>query len=424
MSIARHVRPGEPTVEQSAPPVEVDTAYAGAMRFWRWRRLSELSQVEGVDLYTRQMLYVVIWLVNAVVLYAAAVSDDVGAMDAVAAVGGSVAITLLGTKMMSVVAAQYPAPRPLPWRWLMPLIVLSTVFLATVVRSADGRLSSLLVTVVALNVAWGLGGLPDNRLGALITAYCGVLYGLDGQTVFSTVVGVIYGAALVASVRAALWLYAMVTELASARRAQARLAVAEERLRFSRDVHDVLGRRLSAIAVQAELAATFAKRGDERAVAGMLEVREVAHETLREARELARGYRRTDLATELDGARSLLGSAGIDVGLEVDTVPRAWHEPAGWVVRESVTNVLRHSDASEVTISYADGELRVVNDGVDDSGAQAEGLSDESGLRGLRERLEPLGATLTIESGHDRWAVVALLPGSGPLSTASAKVGS
>ena len=70
--------------------------------------------------------------------------------------------------------------------------------------------------------------------------------------------------------------------------------MAEERLRFSRDVHDVLGRRLSTIAVQAELAATLAARGDERAAERMLEVRAVAHDALREARELARGYRATD----------------------------------------------------------------------------------------------------------------------------------
>ena len=101
----------------------------------------------------------------------------------------------------------------------------------------------------------------------------------------------------------------------------------------------------------------------------MLEVRAVAHEALREARELARGYRATDFLKELEGARSLLRSAGIEVRLSVDAMPRAWHEAAGWVVRESVTNVLRHSSASVVEIAFADGRLRVDNDGARPNGS-------------------------------------------------------
>ena len=138
--------------------------------------------------------------------------------------------------------------------------------------------------------------------------------------------------------RASMWLYGIVRELDEANDAQARLAVAEERLRFSRDVHDILGRRLSTIAVQAELAATLSARGDERAAERMLEVRGVAHEALREARELARGYRPTDLHKELEGARSLLRSAGIDVQLDVDSCRGpGTRRPAGSCWRASRT---------------------------------------------------------------------------------------
>ena len=165
------------------------------------------------------------------------------------------------------------------------------------------------------------------------------------------------------TVRTSLWLIGVVTELDHARGAQAALAVAEERLRFSRDLHDVLGRRLSTIAVKSELAATLADRGQPGAAAQMLEVRGVAHEALREARELVRGYRAVDLAQELEGARSLLRSAGIAVELDVGGLPPDWHEPAAWVVREAVTNVLRHSSVDTVTIRYAAPELTVTNDG-------------------------------------------------------------
>ena len=193
----------------------------------------------------------------------------------------------------------------------------------------------------------------------------------------------------------------MVTELERARNAQAALAVAEERLRFSRDVHDVLGRRLSTIAVQAELAATLAERGDERAAERMLEVRAVAHEALREARELARGYRATDLAQELEGARSLLRSAGISVRLAVEGLPAAWQEAAGWVVREAVTNVLRHSRASQVTIEYPTAARR------DQRRSHRRRVAGGSGLAGLRERLAPLGVELTAARTATRCAVVA-----------------
>jgi two-component system sensor histidine kinase DesK len=206
-----------------------------------------------------------------------------------------------------------------------------------------------------------------------------------------------------------------VTEIDAARLVSGQLAVAEERLRFSRDVHDILGRRLSTIAVQSELAATLAARGDDRAAPRMLDVRGVAHEALQEARELARGYRPINLPHEVEGARSLLRSAGIDVDVQFDAVPREWHEAAGWVVRESITNVLRHSNARKVRISYRDGALRIHNDGVR-IGAGPRGLDagGGTGLQGVRERLQPLGASLTADLEGERWSVVAHLPGTGP----------
>ena len=132
---------------------------------------------------------------------------------------------------------------------------------------------------------------------------------------------------------------------------------------------------------------------------------------------MAHGYRHTDFLKELDGARSLLRSAGIELQQSVETMPRAWQEPAAWIVRESVTNVLRHSSAQLVDIAYAQGQLTVGNDH-----AHAGEPSDGAGLRGLRERLSPLGASLVAgPDGDDRWAVVAQLPGTGPLSATRMK---
>ena len=381
------------------------------MKQRKWRRWSELTGVERVGLYTRQSLYVVLWAFNGYVLMDVALKlDDRG--QAVALVGGGAAVTALGFATAVSVLRRFPAVHPVPWSRVGPLLVVCGAYVTIAATSWTGDARGAAVTAAVASVTLALGLLPGQRIAVALVVLSGVLFGVSGGEALDVVAGALFAGAFLFVGRASIWVLGIVTDLDAARQAQAQLAVVEERLRFSRDVHDVLGRRLSTIAVQAELAATLAERGDERAAGRMLEVRGVAHEALREARELARGYQSTDLLQELEGARSLLRSAGIDVRLRVDTVPRAWHEAAGWVVRESVTNVLRHSSAGLVEISYTDGHLRVANDG-----AHPGGSADGSGLRGLRERLSPLGASLVAQpDGDDRWAVVARLPGTGPVS--------
>ena len=111
----------------------------------------------------------------------------------------------------------------------------------------------------------------------------------------------------------------------------------------------------------------------------MLQVRETAHEALREARELARGYRPLDLDTEVDGAVSLLRSAGVSASADLADLPEAWHEPVARVIREAVTNVLRHSSATRVEMRYADGAVVIRNDGLHDESATAAGRGHRPG---------------------------------------------
>ncbi|WP_167736440.1 histidine kinase [Nocardioides sp. 1609] len=380
-----------------------------AVTLRRPRRWSDLGRVERVDLYTRASLYVML-AGFAVSLLVAAATDVEDAGERSVLVGGGVVVAVAAAVVLRAVMASHPARGPLPRVWSAVLLLGSAAYLLVPGTSSVEAVHGTVTAMVIGNVAAALGGIPDNRVSAAVVAGAAVLGGLRGEA-SGAVYGMVLAAFLVFAVRASLWVLDVVTELDDARHAVAQLAVAEERLRFSRDVHDVLGRRLSTIAVQAELAATLAARGD-RSAEKMLEVRAVAHEALAEARELARGYRPTDLTTELEGARSLLRSAGIDVDLDVDVVPRAWHEAAGWVVRESVTNVLRHSSATLVRIEFADDELRVSNDGVRADAASGGG----AGLDGLRERLTPLGATLTTTATPGSWTVAVHLPGSGPLS--------
>ncbi|MEU9487764.1 histidine kinase [Streptomyces decoyicus] len=202
------------------------------------------------------------------------------------------------------------------------------------------------------------------------------------------------------------WILAAVRKLDAARSIEARLAVAEERLRFGRDLHDVMGRNLAVIALKSELAVQLARRERPEAAEQMVEVQRIAQESQREVREVVRGYRRADLQAELAGARSILRAAGVDCRIEGEEeaqLPPEVESALGWVVREGTTNVLRH--AAEVrrcaVRTRIDAHRSVLvmtmeNDGVTHPPpAAGTGPLPGSGLKGLRERLHPLGGTLT-----------------------------
>ncbi|MFE1555722.1 sensor histidine kinase [Streptomyces sp. NPDC058734] len=196
------------------------------------------------------------------------------------------------------------------------------------------------------------------------------------------------------------WLLRTVYELDHAREVQAQLAVAEERLRFGRDLHDVMGRNLAVIALKSELAVQLARRERPEAVDQMIEVQRIARESQREVRDVVRGYREADLSVELEGARGVLSAAGMDCRVEYATsgrqLPGEVQSALGWVVREATTNVLRHGDARSCLIRLtapADSDtvtLLVENDGVPETPAGMPG----SGLAGLRERLAAVDGTL------------------------------
>jgi len=191
--------------------------------------------------------------------------------------------------------------------------------------------------------------------------------------------------------RTSVWMLWVMWELERSREVRANLAVAEERLRFARDLHDVVGRNLSVVALKAELAAQLAKRGREEAVSEMLEVRRIAQESLDELRAVVSGYRTADLSVELAGARSLLASAGIDCRVIGEASFDGEAAGAlGWAVREGVTNVLRHSEARTCTISLRGKVLTMSHDG-----ARGGSTRFGSGLTGLRERVAALGGSVT-----------------------------
>ena len=202
-----------------------------------------------------------------------------------------------------------------------------------------------------------------------------------------------------------IWLWDASREAVLGQRARARLAVTEERLRFARDMHDLLGHSLSALAVKAQLASRLVDRAPERAAVELAEVQDLARKALGQVRSAVSGHREADLADEVASVSSILETAGTRTtvtGLETIELPSRVEETAAWVVREGGTNVLRHSDAEEcqITFTLARGEagendtlvLEMHNDHA------RERVRDENGgngLTGLAERVSASGGTVS-----------------------------
>ena len=322
-------------------------------------------------------------------------------------VASAVALTAAGVLAG---AAAFPAfTRPPAGAFPVSLLV-AMLFCGALTVALTPLLSVAALVAVILVSAAAASGLSAGA-GASRHALAG------GFMIYALFIG-----GFVVACRGSAWALRIMWELDRSRAVQARLSVAEERLRFARDLHDVLGRNLSLIAVTSELAGQLARRGDEEAAAGhMIEVRRVAHESLREMRAVISGYRTADLDTELAGAQDVLRSAGVRCRIIGDAagLPADVQAALGWVVREGTTNVIRHSDATACTIDLrvldSPGTARTVtlrmdNDRVHSPDTGAGG----TGLRGLSERLAGLGGSITAQhprSGHFR--LEASLPASG-----------
>lgn len=179
-------------------------------------------------------------------------------------------------------------------------------------------------------------------------------------------------------------------QLAAAREEIARLAVADERLRMSRDLHDVLGHSLTVITVKAELAGRLAEsEGASRAVAEIAHVERLAREAPADVRTTVGGTRQVSLAGELVSARSALVAAGIrpDLPQSVDEVPAGRRQLFGWVVREGVTNVVRHSGARTCHVRFGADWVEVTDDGAGPTCDPGRRTVSGHGLAGLRERV-------------------------------------
>ncbi|MER7990236.1 sensor histidine kinase [Streptomyces noursei] len=280
------------------------------------------------------------------------------------------------------------------WFLFFPLLSLAS----GTVRALRGK--ALGIWLIALSGTAGFlsGWWDDDTWNAFSIGYGTFLSGMVTATVLS--------------------LFDTIHELRATRQELARSAVEKERLRFSRDLHDLLGHTLSVVVVKAEAVRRLAPRNLDAALAQAADIEAVGRQALTEIREAVSGYREGSLTTELDRARSALDGAGIEpvVRHAGPPLPPQAEALLGWVVREGVTNAVRHSGATrcEIEVHVDDDRARLtitddgrgpVSSGASDAGAAAAppgavpGPVGGTGLKGLTERLAAAGGTL--RSGPD-----------------------
>jgi two-component system sensor histidine kinase DesK len=201
-------------------------------------------------------------------------------------------------------------------------------------------------------------------------------------------------------------------ELADARTEIARLAAENERFRIARDLHDLLGHSLTTITVKAGLARQLGEADPARSGQEIAEVESLARRSLADVRAAVSNYRDVTLAGELATGRELLRAAGITAELPpaADVVDASHQELFGWVVREGLTNVVRHAHASSCAVRLSPRSVEIVDDGV--GGPVEQG----NGLWGLRERVAAAGGI--VDAGPVQptgWRLrVSLAPDGGP----------
>jgi two-component system sensor histidine kinase DesK len=181
-------------------------------------------------------------------------------------------------------------------------------------------------------------------------------------------------------------------DLLRAREENARLAVVEERNRFARDLHDILGHSLTVITVKAELAGRLLEVDPARARAEVADLERLSREALADVRRAVEGYREITLPGELARARAALAAADIVAELpsSADAPQGEARELFAWAVREGVTNVIRHSSARTCRVTLDARSVTVTDDGVGPAAAHGTG----HGLQGLLERAAAIDATV------------------------------
>jgi signal transduction histidine kinase len=312
----------------------------------------------------------------------------------------------------------------LGWRRRAPLVVLALTLAAVApyywLGYPDGP-TSLMVALAMYTVASRLSWHRSVAVGVVLFA---VWVGLE------RIVAVHDGVASPGAREHVMWIVVTVAvgvavgglrraQTAAAERAeeQARRRVEQERLRLARDVHDVVSHSLAMIAVQAGVGAHVADRRPEQAVAALLEIKEASRAALAELRTtlaVLRASEATDAPCldRLDEVARVAGLAGVDVEVRGSTggLDPSVDRAAFRIVREAVTNAVRHARRARRVVVDLERDAREVRLRVADDGGPAADVTPGHGLRGLAEHAAALGGRSSVTPGTGGVVVEAALP--------------
>lgn len=278
-----------------------------------------------------------------------------------------------------------------PTRWaagyLGALTALGTVMVVTL--GEDGMSSAVYLAVGCVMV------LPLRAAAPLVGALIAGSLALSAVEDWGSQIGLAF--AIMAAAVAILGMRTVMRSnlaLLRAHEENAELAVENERTRFARDLHDILGHSLTVITVKAELAQRLLDVDVERTRTELADLERLSRDALADVRRAVEGYRELTLPGELARARVALAAAEIEAQLPTaaDEVPSDLRELFAWTVREGVTNVIRHSGARTCEVRLTSASAEVVDDGTGGDDAPRTG----SGLAGLRERAATVGATVVV----------------------------
>jgi two-component system, NarL family, sensor histidine kinase DesK len=309
-----------------------------------------------------------------------------------------VTLTLLASAIQlrhSLAAAAGVRPRYWPWTFLLLLA------LAFIPLPLTGERWLSLQFYVLASLAMLLRGraAPVALAAGFFASEAAFFFLYSSATPTQAILALSYWAAILflgaGALFAATRLVRLLDELREVRHDLAELAIGRERLRISRDLHDLLGQSLSAVSLKGDLAVGLLERGDvPRATAEIESLVSVARSALRDVRNVAHHEPPIALASEIDRAVNLLASIGTETRVNTtgERLPAATDELLAWSLREGITNVLRHSSATLCSISIAreDGAVRlaVTNDGA------MPASHGGSGLSGLAARATKLSGTV------------------------------
>jgi two-component system sensor histidine kinase DesK len=284
----------------------------------------------------------------------------------------------------------------LSWRWYTTLWFV----IASAAMLLPRRLAALVIAVQVViaillhHPPWAWEGLHPATLAWIV--------------VYLSVILLMGGACLYAAAR----LVCVVDELYDARAQLAQVAVDRERLRISRDLHDLLGSSLSAVSLKGDLALRLLSSDPQAARLEIASLTQLARNALRDVRGVTRGQPKASYQAEIQGAAALLAAAGISAHIDAN-LPKLSppvDNVLGWAVREGVTNILRHSEAGtcSITARRQAGRIRldIVNDGA------APPMGEGTGLAGLTERARALSGSASAHHTPDgRFRLSVEVPG-------------